>query len=238
MNNFSASRPWIIAVDGHSSCGKSTFAKAIARHLQYSYIDSGSMYRSVTWFAIQNGWISDLGIDKKSLLKNLGKISIQFRFNPETGLNETWLNETMVERDIRDTLVSSMVSEISAIPEVRHRMVAIQREMGRKGGIVMDGRDIGTVVFPQAEIKIFMTADLLVRAQRRYDELISKKMPASFEDIRKNLEHRDYLDSTRTESPLKKAEDAIVLDNSKMTPDQQMEWFKALLEKRKKGINS
>lgn len=238
MIDSSHNNPRIIALDGHSSCGKSTFAKAIAQYMKYSYIDSGAMYRSVTWYALKNGWIREGSIDTSSLVKNLGQIDIQFRFNPLTEQNETWLNGTLIEREIRDSAVSSLVSEISTIPEVRRRMVALQREMGRSGSIVMDGRDIGTVVFPQAEIKIFMTAHLSVRAQRRYDELISKKMPASMEEISKNLEHRDHIDSTREDSPLQKASDAILLDNSNMTPAQQMEWFKELLKKRKKQRNS
>ncbi len=224
-------RPLIIAIDGFSSCGKSTFAKAIAQKLGYAYIDTGAMYRAVTLFALRNGMINNEVIDLPALISHLDDIHITFCRNQETGQNETFLNGVCVERDIRTIAVSDMVSEISAIREVRHKLVSLQQAMGKDKTIVMDGRDIGTGVFPDADIKIFMTASPKVRTQRRYDELIQKGMPASWDEINQNLAKRDHIDQTREESPLRQAPDAIVLDNSHMTPDEQMVWFEDLLKK-------
>ena len=222
-------RPLIIAIDGFSSCGKSTFAKAIAQKLGYAYIDTGAMYRAVTLFALQNGMITNGTIDVHALNSRLNNIHITFRRNNETGENETFLNGECVERDIRTISVSEAVSEISAIKEVRQKLVSLQQAMGKDKAIIMDGRDIGTNVFPDADIKIFMTAGAEVRTQRRYDELIQKGMAASWDEIFQNLAKRDHLDQTREESPLRQASDAIDLDNSNMTPDEQMIWFEKLI---------
>jgi cytidylate kinase len=219
----------IIAIDGFSSCGKSTFAKAIAERLGYAYIDTGAMYRAVTLFALQNHLITEDAVDIPSLLSRLDDITVTFRRNTATRQNEILLNGQCVENAIRTIEVSGKVSEISAIKEVRTKLVSLQQAMGKDKSIVMDGRDIGTVVFPQADIKIFMTARDEVRVQRRYDELAGKGMAASREEIRENIAHRDYIDQHREENPLKQAADAIVLDNSDMTPQQQMEWFEELL---------
>jgi len=215
----------IIAIDGFSSCGKSTFAKAIAERMGYAYIDTGAMYRAVTLFALQNELIHHGAVDMPTLLSRLDDVQISFRRNMETGENETFLNGVCVERDIRTIAVSEMVSEIAAIKEVRQKLVSLQQAMGINKAIVMDGRDIGTNVFPDADIKIFMTASPEVRTQRRYDELVQKGMPASWDEIFQNLAKRDHIDQTREESPLRQADDAIVLDNSNMTPDEQMLWF-------------
>ena len=222
-------RPLIIAIDGFSSCGKSTFAKAIAQKLGYAYIDTGAMYRAVTWFALQNGLIQNGMIDIPLLISRLDKIHISFRRNRETGENETFLNGICVERDIRTIAVSEAVSEIAAIREVRTKLVSLQQAMGKDKALVMDGRDIGTHVFPDADIKIFMTASPEVRTQRRYDELVQKGMSASWDEIFQNLAKRDHIDQTREESPLRQATDAIVLDNSNMTPEEQMIWFENLI---------
>jgi len=219
----------IIAIDGFSSCGKSTFAKAIAQKLGYAYIDTGAMYRAVTLFALQNGMIANETIDIQTLISRLNEIHVDFRRNRETGENETFLNEICVERDIRTIDVSDAVSEISAIKEVRHKLVSLQQTMGKDKAIVMDGRDIGTNVFPDADIKIFMTASVEIRTQRRYDELIQKGIEASWYEIAQNIAKRDHIDRTREENPLKKAPDAIVLDNSNMTPDEQLIWFEKLI---------
>ena len=223
-------RPLIIAIDGFSSCGKSTFAKAIAARLNYSYIDTGAMYRAVTLFALQNGVINGNEIDIPALVGCLDDLYITFRRNPETQQNETFLNGQCVERKIRSISVSEKVSEVSAIKEVRNKLVSLQKEMGKNKCIVMDGRDIGTNVFPDADVKIFMTASPEIRTQRRYDELIQKGMPASWEEISQNITKRDHIDQNRAESPLRQASDAIVLDNSNMTPSQQMQWFEILLQ--------
>ena len=221
--------PLIIAIDGFSSCGKSTFAKAIAQKLGYAYIDTGAMYRAVTLFALQNNIITNGAIDIPTLINRLEDIHITFRRNSETGENETFLNGTNVERDIRTIAVSDSVSEISAIKEVRQKLVSLQQAMGKDKAIVMDGRDIGTNVFPDADLKIFMTATPQVRTQRRYDELVQKGMSASWDEISQNLTKRDHIDQSREESPLRQADDAIVLDNSAMTPKEQMVWFEQLI---------
>lgn len=214
----------IIAIDGHSSCGKSTMAKALAKELGYVYIDSGAMYRVVTLVALRNGWIENKVPNKEKILEGLKDIRITFKWDEEKGMNTTFLNGENVEDEIRQLEVSENVSPISTIAEVREEMVHQQRENGRNKGIVMDGRDIGTVVFPDAELKIFMTASPEIRAQRRYLELTEKGQEVNFEEILANVEGRDKIDSTRTVSPLKKADDAVVLDNSHLSRNEQLEW--------------
>ena len=215
----------IIAVDGFSSCGKSTFAKAIAARLGFIFIDTGAMYPAVTLYAPAPGAIrSGIGGAGK-VIRLLDEISIAFRFNPERGASDIYVNGDRVEERIRTIEVSNCVSRISSIREVREKLVAMQQEMGRQRGIVMDGRDIGTVVFPDAEIKLFMTADPAVRARRRYDELRAKGDNVSLQEIEENVIARDKADMTRKISPLRQAEDAVVLDNSHMTVEQQMAWF-------------
>lgn len=222
-----------IAIDGHSSCGKSTMAKDLARELGYTYIDTGAMYRAVTLFAMRKALFAEDGtIDTETLQGLMGEVSIAQK-NIE-GKTITFLNGEDVEKEIRSMEVSSHVSPIAALPFVREKMVEQQREMGREGGIVMDGRDIGTVVFPNAELKVFVTASAEVRAQRRYKELIEKGMPASYEDILKNVTERDYMDSHRAVSPLRPAEDAVILDNSNLTIAEQKQWLLDLVEKNTK----
>ena len=215
-----------IAIDGHSSCGKSTMAKDLAREIGYIYIDSGAMYRCCTLFCLQHGLIRmDGSVDEEALEPLMPQIRIDFRLNPATGRPDTYLNGENVERDIRTMEVSSHVSPVAAIPFVRTAMVALQQAMGRDGGIVMDGRDIGTAVFPNAELKIFVTASAQVRAQRRYDELKAKGEHVDFDEILYNLQERDRIDSTRAMNPLRKADDALVLDNSNLTIEQQKAWL-------------
>ena len=224
----------VIAIDGFSSCGKSTMAKDLAREIGYIYVDTGAMYRSVTLYALRNDLFGDDGkVDEARLHDAIDNIEIAFRLNDETGRPDTLLNGECVEKDIRGLEVSSKVSLIAALPFVREKLVKEQQKMGLAKGIVMDGRDIGTVVFPQAELKIFVTASAEVRAQRRYDELMAKGMPADFEDILKNVQERDYMDSHRAVSPLRKADDAIELDNSHMTIAEQKAW---LMEKFKAAV--
>lgn len=225
-------RKIIITVDGYSSCGKSTFAKAIARELGYIYIDSGAMYRAVTLFALRRGLAGGGVADETGILKALPEIAITFKPDRETGFSATYLNGEKVEREIRDREVSDNVSPVSTIAGVRARLVQLQRSMGARGGVVMDGRDIGTVVFPDARLKIFMTARPEVRAQRRYLELLSKGLPADIDAVIKNISERDRIDSSRAASPLRQADDAVVLDNSDMTPEEQMVWFRELYKTR------
>ncbi len=213
----------IIAMDGHSSCGKSTMAKALAKAIGYTYIDTGAMYRAVTLYAMRRGFIGENGIDEESLRREMPQIKITF--GHENGMQYTILNGENVERQIRGMEVSGNVSPISAIGFVREAMVSLQREMGRNGAVIMDGRDIGTTVFPNAELKIFVTASDEIRAQRRFDELKAKGENPVFEDVLKNVRERDYIDSHRAVSPLRKADDAIVLDNSHMTIDEQDKWL-------------
>ncbi len=221
-----------IAIDGHSSCGKSTMAKELARKLGYIYVDTGAMYRTVTLYAMRNNLFDSQGeVLTDELQKQMGNIKVSFCINKETGRPDACLNDECVENIIRSIEVSNHVSKIAAIPFVREAMVDQQRRMGAEKGIVMDGRDIGTTVFPDAELKIFVTASAKVRAQRRYDELQQKGMPADFDEILKNVEERDYIDSHREVSPLRKAEDAILLDNSDMTIPQQNEWLMQQVEK-------
>ena len=215
-----------IAIDGHSSCGKSTMAKDLAREIGYVYVDTGAMYRSVTLYALRKGLFEDDGsVKTEALEQEMPNIRITFQFNPETGRPDTYLNGEYVEKEIRSLEVSSHVSPIAAIGFVRRALVAQQQQMGKDKGVVMDGRDIGTVVFPDAELKVFVTASAKVRAQRRYDELKATGMPADFDDILKNVEERDYIDSHREESPLRQADDAILLDNSDMTIPEQKAWL-------------
>lgn len=215
-----------IAIDGHSSCGKSTMAKKLASHLGYVYVDTGAMYRSVTLFALRNGMFNEDGSVKvEELESRMNEIEVGFRFNEETGKADAYLNGENVEKEIRLMEVSNHVSPIATIPFVREAMVDQQRRMGKDKGIVMDGRDIGTTVFPDAELKIFVTASAEVRAQRRYDELIGKGEEANYEEILKNVIERDYIDSHREVSPLRQAEDAILLDNSNMTIPEQNAWL-------------
>ena len=223
-----------IAIDGHSSCGKSTMAKDLAREVGYVYVDTGAMYRSVTLYALRHGLFKDdpaadgqqqVVIDEDELRRQLPDIHISFRFNPETGRPDTYLNGELVEQAIRTMEVSNRVSPIATLGFVREAMVAQQQQMGKDKGVVMDGRDIGTVVFPDAELKVFVTASAEVRAQRRYDELKGKGMAADYDEILKNVQERDYIDSHREVSPLRKADDAIELDNSNMTISEQKEWL-------------
>ena len=215
-----------IAIDGHSSCGKSTMAKNLAREVGYVYVDTGAMYRSVTLYALRHGLFeADGSVNTTALEKALPDIHISFQFNAETGRPDTYLNGELVEQEIRTMEVSNHVSPIATIGFVREAMVAQQQQMGRGGGVVMDGRDIGTVVFPDAELKVFVTASAEVRAQRRYDELKGKGMEADYDDSLKNVQVRDYIDSHREVSPLRQADDALLLDNSHMTIPEQNEWL-------------
>lgn len=219
---------YIIAVDGYSSCGKSTFARLIARELNYVYIDSGAMYRAVALYCLENNLLAGGNPLIEKLRKEMKNIIIRFRLNENSGMQETWLNGKNVEEEIRGIEVSAVVSKISQIREVRSKMVGLQRKIGQNGGVVMDGRDIGTVVFPQAHLKIFMTAEADVRAGRRFKELLEKGMEVGLDEITANIRMRDHEDENRKESPLRKADDAVLLDNSHMTIDQQMEWFRKL----------
>ena len=215
----------IIAIDGFSSCGKSTFAKTIAAKLGYIFIDTGAMYRAVTLYALEHGAIVSGIVDEEKVIALLADISTDFRFNPERGASDIYVNGDRAEGRIRTIEVSNCVSRVSSIRQVREKLVAMQQAMGRQRGVVMDGRDIGTVVFPNAEMKIFMTADPEVRARRRYDELLAKGDSVSLEEIRANIVARDKADMTRAISPLRQADDAVVLDNSHMTVEEQMTWF-------------
>ena len=225
-------RKIIIAVDGFSSCGKSTFAKAIAARLGYIFIDTGAMYRAVTLYALEHGAIRSGIVDEEAVAGLLDEVAITFRFNPSRGASDIYVNGDLVEGKIRTIEVSNCVSQVSAIPDVRRKLVAMQQEMGHRRGVVMDGRDIGTVVFPDAELKLFMTADPAVRARRRYDELTAKGQQVTLDEIERNVRERDAADMSRAISPLRQADDAIVLDNSRMTVDEQMEWFMQLFAER------
>lgn len=222
----------IIAIDGYSSSGKSTFARRIAARLGYIFIDTGAMYRAVTLYALDNGAVVAGRVDKDRLAGMLGDIKITFKFNPERSASDVYVNGENVEGRIRSIAVSNLVSEVSSISEVREKLVALQQELGRDRGVVMDGRDIGTVVFPDAELKIFLTADPAVRAKRRYDELSAKGENVSYEEIERNVRERDRADETREISPLRRADDAVVLDNSRMTLDEQMEWVMRRVEEK------
>lgn len=216
----------VIAIDGYSSCGKSTMAKDLAREVGYIYVDTGAMYRAVTLFAMRNGvFDEDDNIDEARLKALLPDVKLTFKLNSETKLPEVCLNGECVERDIRTLEVSQHVSPIAALPFVREKLVEQQQAMGKEKGIVMDGRDIGTVVFPDAELKIFVTASAEIRAQRRFKELEAKGMPANFDEILQNVEQRDYIDTHRETSPLRQADDALVLDNSHLTIAEQKVWL-------------
>ena len=220
----------IIAIDGYSSTGKSTTAKAVAKALGYVYIDTGAMYRAVTYLALEKGYASTSGIEVKSLMKDLRKSEIKFVYNPELGFSEIYLDGKNIENEIRGIEIANWVSEVAKQSEVRTYLVDLQRKMGKDKGIVMDGRDIGTTVFPEAEIKIFMTASEQVRAERRYRELQAKGDNASFEEVLANIQHRDHIDTTRKESPLKKADDAIVIDNTNLTIEEQVQKILAMVK--------
>ena len=215
----------IIAIDGFSSCGKSTFAKAIAARLGYIFIDTGAMYRAVTLYALEHGAIVDGKVAEDRVVALLPDVNISFRFNAERGASDAYVNGEKVEDKIRSIEVSNMVSHVSSIAQVREKLVAMQQQMGRARGVVMDGRDIGTVVFPDAELKIFMTAEPQVRAERRYAELKAKGDDVTMAEILENVISRDKADMTREISPLRQAEDAVVLDNSHMSVEEQMAWF-------------
>ena len=225
----------VIAIDGFSSCGKSTFAKAIASKLGYIFIDTGAMYRAVTFYALEQGAIVDGVVDEARIVELLPEVEISFRFNEARGASDIYVNGVYAEERIRTIEVSNCVSRVSSIGEVREKLVAMQQQMGRSRGVVMDGRDIGTVVFPDAEMKIFMTADAGVRAERRYKELTAKGEDVTLEEILENVISRDKADMTRAISPLRRAEDALELDNSYMSVEEQMAWF---MERYEKIVNA
>ncbi|AKC19755.1 (d)CMP kinase [Flavobacterium psychrophilum] len=216
-----------IAIDGFSSTGKSTLAKQLANHLGYIFVDSGAMYRAITYYALQNEYINQDLFNKEKLIKNLPQIKLEFQFNPKLGFAEMYLNDANVEKEIRPIKVSNYVSQVAAISQVRAKLVEQQQQMGKNKGIVMDGRDIGTVVFPTAELKIFMTASAQTRAQRRYDEMSSNSENVSYDEVLKNVQERDFIDTHREDSPLVKANDAIEIDNSHLSREEQ---FKIVLD--------
>lgn len=226
-------RDIIIAIDGYAGCGKSTLAKLLARTLDYTYIDTGAMYRAVTLYAIKHGFISDDNLNKEQLIKNLPKIEITFKYNPQLDKNETFLNGENVETEIRQNQeVSRWVSYIAEIPEVRSYLVRMQQKLGEKKRVVMDGRDIGTVVFPDAELKLFLTASVEERAKRRYLELKQTGIDVSFEEILHNIKERDRIDSTRDTSPLHPAKDAVIIDNTNLSIEEQFAMVVALIAQR------
>ena len=222
----------IIAVDGFSSCGKSTFAKAIAARLGYIFIDTGAMYRAVTLYALEHGAIRSGIVDEEAVVKLLDRISITFRFNPERGASDIYVNGDLVEGKIRTIEVSNCVSRVSAIPEVRRKLVAMQQEMGRRRGVVMDGRDIGTVVLPDATVKIFLTATPEARATRRWKEYQAKGIDTPYEEVLADVKQRDYQDTHRAAAPLKQAEDAVLLDTSELDFEQSLDAMKQIIAKR------
>ncbi|MFV0540934.1 MAG: (d)CMP kinase [Aestuariibaculum sp.] len=221
-----------IAIDGFSSTGKSTVAKQIAEYLGYIYVDTGAMYRAVTYYAMQNGFISKSKFNIEGLVTSLNNIDIGFKFNDTLGYAEVYLNGQNIEKKIRTLEVSNFVSQVSTVPQVRRQLVRQQQEMGKTKGVVMDGRDIGTVVFPDAELKLFMTASAETRAKRRYNELLERGDKITYQDVLKNVQERDYIDSNRSESPLTKAKDAIVFDNSNMTLKEQFDKIMLLVKKK------
>lgn len=225
-----------IAIDGYSSTGKSTLAKQLAKHLGYVYVDTGAMYRAVTYFAMEHGYIASDFFDKETLIHSLPDIKLHFVFNADLGFAEMYLNDINVEKQIRTIEVSGFVSKIAEVSEVRAKLVEQQKEMGKNKGIVMDGRDIGTVVFPHAELKIFMTASPETRAQRRFDELQSKGDSVSFEEVLKNVQERDYIDTHRQDSPLVIADDAVEIDNSYLTREEQFNVVLELVEEVTKSL--
>jgi cytidylate kinase len=215
-----------IAIDGYSSCGKSTIAKAIAKELNYIYVDTGAMYRAMTLYALQHGYIKpDGSVDEDGLIANLDLVLIHFKYNTDFGINEAYLNGQNVEREIRSLQVSNYVSRISNVKEVRSKLVRLQKRMAESRGVVMDGRDIGTVVIPDAELKFFMMADNKVRAQRRFDELKSMGVATTFDEVFKNVNSRDEYDTTRSNDPLRRADDALVVDNSNLTIEEQFQYL-------------
>lgn len=224
-----------IAIDGYSSTGKSTIAKQLAKVMGYVYVDSGAMYRAMTLFAMNKNWISEGHLDKEKLLTSLDSVSLSFELNPTIGYAEIFLNGVNVENQIRTIQVSNLVSKIAAISQVRKKMVTIQKKIGKDKGVVMDGRDIGTVVFPDAELKLFMTSSAEIRAQRRYDELIASGQKVSFEEVFNNVVERDRIDTSRADSPLIKAEDAIEIDNSHLTKEEQ---FKKVLQLSRRRLGN
>jgi len=227
-----------IAIDGFSSTGKSTIAKELAKKLAYLYVDTGAMYRAVTLYAIQKGFFTNNFFLENLFLKELDKIELEFIFNPELGFSEMYLNGKNVENEIRSLYVSKLVSKIATISDVRKKLVAQQKEYGKNKGVVMDGRDIGTVVFPDADLKLFMTASPEKRAQRRYKELLDRGDDVTYDEILKNVQHRDFIDSTRKDSPLRKADDAIEFDNSNLGLEDQFERIYNLALDKIKEINS
>lgn len=224
-----------IAIDGFSSCGKSTLAKALAFELGYVFVDTGAMYRAVTLFCFRKGFVSKELVNQTAIVDHLNQIEIHFERNKETSKLEIYLNNEVVEREIRSLEISSLVSKVASIKEVRQKLVVEQKKMGEKGGVVMDGRDIGSVVFPNAELKLFVTASPEVRTDRRFKELLSTEPNITREEIRQNLEERDHLDSTRSESPLIQTEDAVVLDNSDINQQEQLEIALELVRTRMHG---
>ena len=221
-----------IAIDGFSSTGKSTIAKQLAKKLAYSYVDSGAMYRAVTLYAMNNNFITESDFNKELLIEDLNKINLEFKFNSLVGYGEIYLNGKNVEHEIRTLEVSKLVSKVAEISEVRKKLVEQQQLMGKNKGVIMDGRDIGTVVFPNAELKIFMNASAEKRAKRRYNELIKRGDNVSYNEILKNVEYRDHIDSTRDDSPLKKADNAIEIDNSNLTLDEQFNKIYAIVQEK------
>ena len=221
-----------IAIDGFSSTGKSTLAKQLAKELGYVYVDTGAMYRAVAYFAMQHNLVSETHLDKAGLIAQLSNINLRFQFNPTLGFAEMYLNNKNIETQIRTIEVSRMVSKVAEISEVRAKLVEQQQAIGKDKGIVMDGRDIGTVVFPDAELKLFMTASSKTRAQRRFDELVEKGQHITFEDVLQNVEERDYIDTHREDSPLVKAEDAIEIDNSSLSKKEQFEIVLQLVKEK------
>ena len=222
----------VIAIDGHSSTGKSTVAKKLAKELEYKYVDTGAMYRAVTLFAMRNNWIQNAEVEESKLIDNLPSVEINFEYNAKAGTNDVILNGENVEKEIRAMEVSEHVSSIAKIDEVRKKLVQIQKQLGEEKGIVMDGRDIGSIVFPEAELKIFMTASAGIRAQRRYNELKEKGENISFQEVLKNVKHRDEVDSNRKNSPLIQSDDAIKIDNSHLTQKEQFDTILKLAKER------
>lgn len=228
----------IIAIDGYSSTGKSTIAKMLAERLGYIYVDTGAMYRAISLFAKRKGWIDEDHFDKEMLIRGLENAHLEFVFNERAGFAEMYLNGENVEQDIRSMDISNLVSRVAAVPEVRQKLVAYQKEMGRKKGLVMDGRDIGTVVFPDAELKLFLTASPEIRARRRYKEMHEKNEKTTFEEVYENVVMRDRLDTSRKDSPLVMAADAIKVDNSELKKDEQFELILDIVKKKLKEVDA
>ncbi len=220
-----------IAIDGYSSTGKSTVAKQLAKHLGYVYVDTGAMYRAVTYYAMTHNLIDDTHFDVVGLVSKLNEVVVSFKFNPIAGFAEVYLNGQNIEKEVRTLEVSSQVSKVAAIPEVRYQLVKQQQQMGKDKGVVMDGRDIGTVVFPYAKLKIFMTASPEKRATRRFDELIGRGDDVTYEDVLRNVQERDYIDSHREDSPLRKADDSVLIDNTGLTQEEQFKLILLLVER-------